>query len=298
MIGVVVAALLQASIAPSVGWRVQPESVTVAQAFTLTVVVRAPENVPVTFPPGPDSSQLVEAVDPPAVSTGSDSAGVWRIGTYRLVAWETGLQIIPMDPIVVGEGQYAKHLDVKAQVNVLSVLPADTALRVPRPALGVLDSMLAWWPWAVAAAAAIAALVWWRRARRRRKKKAPPPTALAVAQAALARIDALGLLDAGEPSRHIALHAEVLRGYLSARADAASRSHTNSELVTAIRGYGLPNDRIAAVLAQADLVQFARRHVSVEHARDYAREIQSILEACEEHFARSIPAAKPPKRAA
>ena len=87
MIGVVAAALLQASIAPSVGWRVQPESVTVAQAFTLTVVVRAPENAPVTFPPGPDSSQLVEAVDPPAVSTGSDSAGVWRIGTYRLVAW-------------------------------------------------------------------------------------------------------------------------------------------------------------------------------------------------------------------
>ena len=73
MIGVVAAALLQAAITPSVGWRVQPESVTVAQAFTLTVVVRAPENVPVTFPPGPDSSQLVEAVDPPAVSTGSDS---------------------------------------------------------------------------------------------------------------------------------------------------------------------------------------------------------------------------------
>jgi len=298
VIGVVAAALLQAAITPSVGWRVQPESVTVAEAFTLTVVVRAPEGVTVTFPPGPDSSQLIEAVDPPAVTTGADSLGEWRIGRYRLVAWETGLQTVPLDPIVVGDGQYAKHLDVKAQVSVLSVLPADTALRVPRPALGILDASRAWWPWVLGAAAALAALAWWRRRRRVRKKRAPPPTAAAVAQAAMARIDALGLLEAGEPSRHLVLHADVLRGYLSARADAASRAHTNTELLAAIRGYGLPNDRIAAVLHEADQVQFARRAISVDRAREYAREIHGILDACEEHFARSIPAAKPPKRAA
>jgi hypothetical protein len=277
---------------------VEPESVTVAQAFTLVVVVRAPASAQVVFPAGPDSSQLVEAVDPPADASGEDTAGTFRIGTYRLVAWETGVQTVPLDPVVVGEGQYAKHLDVRPQVIVTSVLPLDTALRKPRPALGVLDSAFAWWPWALGAAAAIGALWWWRRRRRTRRRKAPPPTALAVAQSALARVDALGVLEAGEPSRHIALHADVLRGYLSARADAASRSHTNTELVTAIRGYGLPNDRIALVLQEADQVQFARRPVSVERARDYAKEIQGILEACEEHFARSIPAAAPPKRAA
>lgn len=298
MIGLVAAALLQGAVSPSVGWRVSPESVTVAEAFTLTVVVRAPANTQVIFPAGPDSSQLVEAVDPPAISTGQDSAGEFRVGTYRLVAWETGTQTVPLDNVVVGEGQFAKHLDVRPQIFVRSVLPADTAHRVPRPALGVLSSALLWWPWAAGAVALLAAILWWRRRRRKRRRKVAPPTALAVAQASLARIEALGLLDAGEPSRYVALHADVLRDYLSARADAASRAHTNSELVAAIRGYGLPNERIGAVLQEADVVQFARRGISVEQARVFAKEINDILDACEEHFARSIPVTTPPKRAA
>jgi hypothetical protein len=113
----------------------------------------------------------------------------------------------------------------------------------------------------------------------------------------MARIDALGLLEAGEPSRYVGLHADVLRGYLGGRVHVVSRALTSAELLHALRGHGLPLDRIAAVLAEADQVQFARRGVSADRGREVAREVRAVLDACEEHFAKSIPV-PPPKRAA
>jgi hypothetical protein len=75
-----------------------------------------------------------------------------------------------------------------------------------------------------------------------------------------------------------------------------SRAQTSAELLAALRGHGLPLDRIGAILGEADQAQFARRPVSVERAREVAREARAVLDACEEHFAKSIPV--PPRRAA
>ena len=289
-------ALLQAGAAaappPQVQWTVRPDTVTVGEPFTVTLIVRADAGTALAFPPGPDSSQNVEAVDPPTIAGGTEANGApYRTATYRLVAWETGAQAVPFDAVTVGEGAATRRYDVRPGVFVRSVLPDDSTRRVPKPALGVLRTRLPWWPFALGALAAVLAVLWWRR-RRARRAVVPPPTALAAARDALAQVDALGLLEGGEPSRYVALYAEVLRGYLGARAAVVTRAHTTGELAAALLGHGLPLDRITAVLEEADQVQFARRAVSPERARETAREVRALLEACDEHFARGI---TPPK---
>jgi hypothetical protein len=58
---------------------------------------------------------------------------------------------------------------------------------------------------------------------------------------------------------------------------------------------------VQAVLAEADTVQFARRPVSAERAKEIAREIRAIIAASEEAFARDVGVpgkSAPPKKAA
>jgi hypothetical protein len=226
-----------------------------------------------------------------------DSAGApVRTAIYRLQAWQTGAQSLTV-PVQVGAGADAQKIEAHPSVYVLSVLPADTSLRVPKPALGVLKSPLVWWPWALALGVVLGVIaLLWRRQRRRRKA-APPPSPLSVAEGALARVESLGLLEAGEPSRYVALQADILRGYLSSRVQVVSRSQTTSELVAALLGRALPLNRVAAVLEEADQVQFARRPVSVVRAKEIAREVKTLLTLSDDAFARDVivPAASPKK---
>jgi hypothetical protein len=292
------AAPLQAPAAPAtISWTVRPETVTVAEPFNVTITVHAPLKSLIAFPAGPDTAQPLEALDPPVVKFDIDSAGApVRTAIYRLQAWQTGAQSLTV-PVQVGAGADAPKLEAHPAVYVLSVLPADTSLRVPKPALGVLKSPLVWWPWALALGVVLGVIaLLWRRQRRRRKA-APPPSPLSVAEAALARVESLGLLEAGEPSRYVALQADILRGYLSSRVQVVSRSQTTSELVAALLGRALPLNRVAAVLEEADQVQFARRPVSVVRAKEIAREVKTLLTLSDDAFARDVivPAASPKK---
>jgi hypothetical protein len=304
MIAAIMFALLQAAApaqapaAPAtISWTVRPETVTVAEPFNVTITVHAPLKSLIAFPAGPDTAQPLEALDPPVVKFDIDSAGApVRTAIYRLQAWQTGAQSLTV-PVQVGAGAEAQKIEAHPGVYVLSVLPADTSLRVPKPALGVLKSPLVWWPWALALGVVLGVIaLLWRRQRRRRKA-APPPSPLSVAEGALARVESLGLLEAGEPSRYVALQADILRGYLSSRVQVVSRSQTTSELVAALLGRALPLNRVAAVLEEADQVQFARRPVSVVRAKEIAREVKTLLTLSDDAFARDVivPAASPKK---
>jgi hypothetical protein len=104
------------------------------------------------------------------------------------------------------------------------------------------------------------------------------------AEREFARIEALGLVDAGERGRYIALMVEVLRDYLAARYPAAPLSLTSIELLEALRGQrAVPNESLMRVLNEADLVKFARRPVSADRARELGREARAIV--AQEHAA-------------
>jgi hypothetical protein len=182
MIAAIMFALLQAAApaqapaAPAtISWTVRPETVTVAEPFSVTITVHAPLKSLIAFPAGPDTAQPLEALDPPVVKFDIDSAGApVRTAIYRLQAWQTGAQSLTV-PVQVGAGAEAQKIEAHPGVYVLSVLPADTSLRVPKPALGVLKSPLVWWPWALALGVVLGVIaLLWRRQRRRRSVSPRP----------------------------------------------------------------------------------------------------------------------------
>jgi hypothetical protein len=297
MIGaVVVALLLQQGAAPGratprpdadasrlrMGIVVQPETVTVGDPFRVVVRVRAPVGATIDFPQSPDSAGDVEALDTPRVDTVTVADAVDHTAHYRLVAWNVGRVAVGLPDVRVRTAGGERTLSLAGlAIEVRSVLPADSALRIPKPQRPPIAAPIPWWVWALLALAAlalVALLVWlWRRRRGRR------PPALVVdpydaAQREFARVEALGLVDAGERGRYAALMVDVLREYLAARVDGAALSLTSRELLAALRGHReVPAPRLAPLLEEVDHVKFARRAVTPERAREIGREARAIV---------------------
>ncbi|MBW8770987.1 MAG: DUF4381 family protein [Gemmatimonadetes bacterium] len=265
---------------------VDHDTVTIGDVVRLTVRVRAPLGATVNFPTGLDSLSAVQALEPPMVNDGTDSSVVDRIAVYRLAAWDIGRQPIKLSDVVVqsddGDRRVALGLPV---LFVKSVLPADTALRIPKPvrALLAVRPPIPWWWWALAALAVLLiglGIWWWRRRRRRAAGATGDP--FADAEAAFVRIERLKLPEAGEPGRHAALMTDVVRRYLAGRHPSASLAHTTGELLGAIRGVGtVPFDQLRRLLDEVDPVKFAAVPVTAQRARELGDLAKSIVR--EEH---------------
>jgi hypothetical protein len=265
---------------------VDRDTVTVGDVVRLTVRVRAPLGATVNFPTGLDSLAPVQALEPPAVRDGTDSSVVDRIATYRLSPWDIGRQPIRLGDVVVqsddGDRRVALTLPT---LFVRSVLPADSAQRVPKPArpLLVVRAPIPWWWWALAALAALAIGLlgwWWIRRRRRLAQHTGDP--FADAEAAFVRIERLRLPEAGEPGRHAALMTDVVRRYLAARHESATLAHTSGELLASMTGVPtVPFDRLQRLLGEVDPVKFAAAPLASQRARDLGEEAKAIVR--EEH---------------
>jgi hypothetical protein len=273
---------------------VDRDTVTVGDVVRLTVRVRAPLGSTVNFPTGLDSLAPVQALEPPTLRDGADSSVVDRVATYRLSAWDVGRQPIRLGDVLVqgddGDRRVALSLPT---LFVRSVLPADSAQRVPKPPRPLLDvrAPIPWWWWALAALAAIAIglLAWWW-IRRRRRLGVSTDDPFADAEAAFARIERLRLADAGEPGRHAALMTDVVRRYLAARHEAATLAHTSGELLVAVVGVPtVPFERLRRLLDDVDPVKFAAAPLASQRARELGEEAKSIVR--EEHArATAVPA--------
>jgi hypothetical protein len=264
------------------GATVDRDTVTVGDVVRLTIRVRAPLGATVNFPTAVDSLGAVQALEPPVVRDGGDSSAVDRVATYRVSAWDVGDQPIRLGDVVVqaDDGERRVVLSLP-KLFVRSVLPADTALRKPKPARPLLDvrAPIPWWWWALAAAAAllIGLGIWWWHRRRRRGSDAPRDP-YADAQAAFARVERLRLPEAGEPGRHAALMADVLRRYLAQRHVAASLANTSGELLSSVRGISsIPFERLLHLLDEVDPVKFAAAPLATGRARELGEEAKAIV---------------------
>lgn len=283
----------QPQIAVKAGVTVAPDSVRIGDPFRITVGIRAPVGATIEFPRAMDSTATVQSLDPVSVRTSADTSAVEQYADYRVAAWDVGSQPIKLDYVIVRLGNQTRRVPVMGStVFVKSVLPADTAQRVPKPPRALFEvNLFPWWLLALIAAAIVALLLllwWWIR---RRRKPAPEvivdPYARAVAE--FDRIEALRLLDAGERGRYVALVIEVLRDYLAARYAQASLALTSTELSRSMRELPqVPGERLTRLLTEADLIKFARRPVSGDRAREIGREARAIVEA--EHEATKPPA--------
>jgi Domain of unknown function (DUF4381) len=278
------------------GVTVVPDTVKVGDPFRVTVGLRAPPGATIEFPRATDSTSNVQSLDPVAVRKSADTTAVEQYADYRVAAWDIGRQAVRFPDAVVRYNGAQRRIPLGAQVFVASVLPADTAERVPKPPRPLFEiNPFPWWLLAalLAAAIIIGLLLWWWFRRRRKKVPVVVIDPFARAQSEFQRIEALRLLDAGERARYVMLMVEVLRDYLAARYSEASLSLTSTELQRSLRDSpNVPDDRLARLLGDADLIKFARRPVSGERSRDLGHEARTIV--ADEHKA----AQPPPERAA
>lgn len=285
------------------GTRVQPETVTVGERFTLMVRVRAPEGSTIEFPAGPDSGAVellgtVVIAPPRTDTTRRQVAGVppfvivrvEQLAGYRLTAWDTGTQPLRLGDVIVRSSAGEQRLPLAAlNVFVRSVLPADTTLHVPKPARALFGLGLPAWLWWLLAALAlllVLLLAWWlwRRRRRRREMEVPP---FEWAQREFGRIEATRLPDAGKGAQHAALMTDVAREYLWRRLADIRSSQTSRELLAAARSSPdarwdtSVHARAGRLLARTDLAKFAAAPVSVDEARELGTDARWLVEETE-----------------
>lgn len=266
---------------PQIGVDVRPDTVTVGEPFRLAVRVRAAAGASIEFPARLDSGRAVEALDPVVVVPSADTTAVEQLATYRLAAWDVGSLTVTVPDVVVRDADGEHRLAVgRLSVFVRSVLPADSALRIPKPPRDVMNVAPPWWWWLVLAAAALLLFLllwaWWRR--RRRVTLPVPVDPLVLADEAFDRVDKLGLVAAGERARHAALVIEVLRDYLALVVPAAQVALTTSELMVSIRDQSaVPANTMVALLIEADLVKFARKPITAERAVAFGKDARALV---------------------
>ena len=278
------------------GYSVVPDTVTVGDPFRVTVRIRAPLGASISFPAGPDSGAAVEALDSRQERQAPDSLALDVSATWRLAAWDTGNQALRMRDVVVNMNGRERRIPLSAlMVHVRSVLPADTSLHIPKPQRALFEFGRPWWHWLLAllAVLGIIGLFWWWWHRRRKRRGEPIEDPFAEAQEEFDRVERLGLVEAGERGRYVALMVEVLRSYLARRIEAAHPSLTTSELLIAVREHpSVPINRLALILADTDLVKFARRATTAERARELGAEARGIVTAVHDAELRAAEAAR------
>jgi hypothetical protein len=258
-----------------------PDSVRIGDPFRVTVGIRAPRGATIEFPRTMDSASAVQSLDPVAVRTSTDTTATEQYADYRVSAWDVGSQPLRMPDVLVRFNGLERRIPVVGSVFVKSVLPADTAQRTPKPPRALFEfNVFPWWLWALIAAAVVAVglLIWWWMRRRRKPTVAVIVDPFVRAESEFQRIEALGLIEAGERGRYVTLMIEVLRDYLAARYAEASLSMTTTELQRSIRELPfIPQDRLIRTLNEADLIKFARRPVGSDRARELGREARAIV---------------------
>ncbi len=280
------------------GFRVTPDTVLIGQPFSLFVKVLAPTGVRFEFPAGPDTTtqngvRPIELRGEKLVSQLGDTA----VALYRLVAWDIGTQPLRIPEVrVTFEGQERRPSLATASVFVKSVLPADTSLRVPKPARPLIVlPVINWLRWLALLAAIVAlALAWWAWRRYRNRPK-PPVDPYVRAQQEFAKVESRRLIETGEPEEYVAAMVDVTREYLAARVPGVRRSDTTNELLRAMQPRQGIEVELPQLLERADLVKFARASVNEQDARDAGAQLRAIVDHVE---ARVNPESEPAKRLA
>jgi membrane protein implicated in regulation of membrane protease activity len=298
--------LLQAAVPQSVqappgelpvqmGYRVSPDTVLIGQPFNLFIKVNAPKGVRFEFPAGPDTTaqngiRPIELRGEKLVSMLGDTA----VALYRLVAWDIGLQPLRFPDVrVTFAGQERRPPLGGASVFVKSVLPADTALRVPKPARPIIVlPVFNWLLWlALLAAAILAAILWWAWRRYRNRPKAPVDP-YARAQREFAQIERRRLLEDGRYAEYYAAIVDVVRAYLAARVPGVRRSDTTSELLRTMQPRDGVESELPRLFGRGDLVKFARADVTLGEAREAGLALRAIVDHVEARFNPESDAAK------
>lgn len=270
---------------------VRPDTVTVGDPFTVTARVRVPRNARVQWPQVNDTAATIAPRAPMVRREGaSDSIMREEIAEYQVAAWDTGQLATewPAALVFVGDDTVPVRL-ADARVYVRSVLSADTAEHVPRPAkppfVQVVPWWARWWP-ALLALAALALFLWWRSRRRApivASTSAPVFGAYERAMAAFDRLERLALSEAGEHGRSVTLAVDIVRSYLLSRSPRASLAHTSAELLASVSDdVRVPVPSLVSLLVGVDAVKYARQPLDASEARALVADAKALVQHVEQ----------------
>jgi hypothetical protein len=246
-----------------------PDSVRIGQPATLTVTVSGlAGDADVAFPSLPDSG-AVTALGPPLLA---EDRGA-RSARYQLAAWKIGDLMVPAANVRVVTDAAELSIPLPGvAMHVVSVLPAEAAIdtlawRPPSDVLGPNWSMgekLA--ALGLALGLALAAFLYLRR--RGAVQPVPVPearSARALALEALARLEASGMIEAGELKGLFSSLSHILREFLAATDGAWSLDLTTAELMALVWLDGIPDTQVRSLgglLDRADMVKFSGQRPS------------------------------------
>ena len=280
-----------AKIPVQLGVSVTADTLTVGERFIAILRVRAPLGATIDFPTTVDSASAnsitgMELIGKPAIQTLPTADAVTMSAAYRLAAWDVGPQRIALTDIVVHYNGQTGYVSVADRgVFVKSVLPEDSALRVPKPLRAAIQiSPFNWLPWIIALAALVAAGLIWRLWIWYRNRKSAPVDPFTAAQREFDRIEAMKLIQSGEPERHAALMSDVMRDYLAARVPEIERSHTSSELLAAGARVHAVANQLGELLWRADLIKFARADISPADAEELGKSSRNVVQSVEDYL--------------
>lgn len=267
--------------------RVKPDTMRVGDPFTMIVSMDVPAGAHVTWPTPADSNGPV-ALRAPVHVTGSEGGSTRKeIAEYSMVAWKVGQLAVELPDIKISTNGTETVVPFEApSLFVESVLPLDTALRVPKPAKGLFPRVIPWWEmwWPVLVVLLLMAIVFWLVSRRKhRRVMMTELDPFARAERDFQRLDRLALSEAGEQGRFVALAVEVLRTYLSVRISEATLALTSEELLVVVAPDSrVPTQRLAPLLVEADAIKFGKQPVAPPHARELALEARAIVSGVEQ----------------
>jgi hypothetical protein len=273
------------------GVKLTPDTVTVGQRFVMLVKLRAPAGATIEFPTESDSAAkatatATEMIGKPAVQITHDSLGVVGAAAYRLAAWDVDSQGAGLPDIVVKVNGRTGYVSLGSfHVFVLSVLPADSAKRIPKPPRQPIEiRKFDWRPWLALLAALVAAAILWRVWVWYRNRKRAPLDPYRAAERDFTRIEAMRLVAAGEAERHAALMSDVMRSYLSARVPEADMSQTSSELLASAPWIHGVAKGLGELLWRTDLIKFAGIRVAADEAEKLGAAARAVVQSVEAHL--------------
>jgi hypothetical protein len=195
---------------------------------------------------------------------------------YPIAIWRPGKFALPRVAVTVRDQRGERSISVKwADVNVTSVLPADTTNVEAKPPRDAWGANRLWWPLlllVLAALAAVAALIWWMRRRQSTIEEPVAPVVPAIpprewALRELQRIAKAGWLERGEYRPYYIALSETLRQYVGMLDSDWSTDLTTYELNQQMLASQAHADTLSGILERADLVKFARHEPGRERPR-------------------------------
>lgn len=267
---------------------IAPDTGRVGDAYRVAVRIQLPAGVTPHFPDTVDVSGDVENSARSRVQVDSTQDGFTYTALYSLTGWRPGT--LPLPPIAIPLTGADNRTITAAlpPLQVASVLPADTSGIEARPPHDVWGASRLWWPLILAAVLlllALAALLWWLRKRRANRAVVPIPAIESPRERVLRELAALEQqhwIERGEWKRFYLELTGLLRRYLATVDHTWGPDLTTSELAAIL---GPQRDRLMPVLRifeHADLVKFARQHVSAAEARGDLQQAREWAESYEQ----------------